>query len=60
MLATERDDIAATDSEIEQETECEPRLGADRVPRLELSNLVWSSSVNAVGGVTDPANLALD
>ena len=48
VLTPQRHDIAAAHAEKEQEREREPRLGADRVPLLELPDLVDRPGVKSV------------
>jgi hypothetical protein len=58
MLSTQGDDVTTADTEIKKESECKARRGADRIVILEPASFLWSPSMDAIGGVVDPANLS--
>src|SRR5215472_14763586 len=58
VLTAQSHDVAAAYPQIKQEGKREPRLGADGMPSLELSDLINRPGVKSRCGVTDLAHLA--
>jgi hypothetical protein len=58
MLTSERRQIAAAHPEKQEQRGRQACLGADRMPLLKLANLVERPSMEAIGCVTDPTDIA--